>query len=157
MTVPTLAVTINVAFLLEIKEENTELDRLLSESRAAASKIAARGANWRQFLELLESLRDNVAMQFELEEAYGYFENPVFHTPDLGASTALLRDEHWVLYSELNTVIDHVKQRVYDEVQDVTPQQIAWELTAFCDNLLYHDTQEYTLILTVQESNSRDS
>lgn len=154
MTVPILAVTLNVAFLLEIKEENTELDRLLTETRAAASKIAAQGANWRQVMELLESLRDNVTMQFVLEEAYGYFENPAFYTPELGASAALLRDEHWILCSELKVVIAHVEERVHNEVLDMTPLQIAQELIAFCDDLLYHDTQEYALILSIQESNA---
>jgi hypothetical protein len=156
MTTSTLAVTINVAFFLEIREENKELDRLISDCRAAAAKIEADSADLRQLMDLLGNLRDNVAMQFALEEAYGYFENPTVRTPDLSANAVLLRDEHWILYSDLTTVIEHVEQRVYREPSDETTRQLARDVVAFCDNFQYHDTQEHALVMRMQESDSLD-
>lgn len=154
MTTPTSAVTINTAFLLEIKEDNTELEDLLTESRAAAADIATRTSGWQQFVELLWHLRDNVAMHFVLEEAYGYFDNPSSDTTELGPDTASVRAQHETLYAELCSIVDHAEQRLYGERPHVPARQIAQELIAFCDHLLEHDVQEHALILEIQKCHS---
>lgn len=94
----TRTVTINAAFLQEIKEVNQELWRLLSDVRRLCRSPLSIYSSPRRFANLVEELRDQVALHFALEEAYGYFEDPVFVAPRLCRQAEMLRAEHRELY-----------------------------------------------------------
>ncbi|MCL6481793.1 MAG: hypothetical protein K6U02_08700 [Firmicutes bacterium] len=67
--VQTGTVTINAAFLQEIKEVNQDLWALLAELRHRCQRPLAPGA-CRWLLDRLCQLRDQLALHFSLEEAY---------------------------------------------------------------------------------------
>lgn len=95
-TTTTLAV--NAAFLQEIKEVNQQLWELVAELRGLCSDpLAIRARSWDAH-EMLNQLRDQLALHFALEEAYGYFEGAVSVEPRLSHRAAELRSQHRTLY-----------------------------------------------------------
>ena len=115
MTVVTLTgtVTVNAAFLQEIKEVNQELWSLLSELRHRCQRPVAPG-QCRLLIDKHCQLRDQLALHFSLEEAYGYFEDPVDVAPQLGRKAEELRGEHKGLYLDLCDLIERA-ERMFDE------------------------------------------
>ena len=84
MTVVTMTgtVTVNAAFLQEIKEVDQELWSLLGDLRHRCQRPIAPG-QCRLLIDKLCQLRDQLALHFSLEEAYGYFDDPVEVAPQL--------------------------------------------------------------------------
>ena len=85
----TSTVTINAAFLQEIKEVNSDMWDLLDSVKKLCSAPQHVEYQGRQVVEALAELRDKLAMHFALEEAYGYFNDPVSVAPQLCQSCAL--------------------------------------------------------------------
>ena len=75
--------TINAAFLQEIKEDNRELRQLLDDCAALLSRPHQAGVELRRVSQLFGKLRDQLAMHFSLEEAYGYFDDAIDVAPRL--------------------------------------------------------------------------
>ena len=94
----TKTVTVNAAFLQEIKEVNQDLWRLLADVRRMCDSPATIDSAPRRFFGLVEELRDHLALHFALEEAYGYFEDPIDVAPHLCRQANELRSEHHELY-----------------------------------------------------------
>ena len=106
--------TINTAFLQEIKNDNQDLKRLLSYAR----HVCARG-KWvahcrRRLASVLGCLRDRLAMHFALEEACGYFDEPVAEAPHLHERVCSLRSEHTALFLNICDVADRAEQFARD-------------------------------------------
>ena len=83
MAIVSKTVTVNAAFLLEIKEDDRRLRCLLGELLSAFGAPSGRVASPSRLAELLVAVRDQLAMHFSLEEAYGYFDDPVSVAPRL--------------------------------------------------------------------------
>ena len=99
-------VTINAAFLQEIKEVNQQLWRLLADIRRMCCRPAPLQEHGRLMTRMLVSLRDELAMHFSLEEYFGYFDDPVGVAPRLSQRANELRREHTALYQQLSTITD---------------------------------------------------
>ena len=97
-TITTRRVTVNAAFLQEIKEVNHDLWRLLADVRRMCDTPATIDSAPRRFFGLVEELRDQLALHFALEEAYGYFDDPIDVAPRLCRQANELRAEHDELY-----------------------------------------------------------
>ena len=99
----------------------------------------------------LDELRDQIALHFALEEAYGYFNDPQHETPHLDELAAQLRDEHQEIYFLINTLAD--------DAQDARCHRWPHEsLTALCDVFLdfarrldLHESQENELIFCIYD------
>ena len=74
----TSTVTVNAAFFQEIKEVNQELWQTLAQVRDVCQRPQVAQVDAHRFATLLGELRDQLAMHFALEEAYGYFDDPAF-------------------------------------------------------------------------------
>ncbi len=96
--ITTGTVTVNAAFLQEIKEVNQDLWRLLADVRRMCNSPATIDSAPRRFLGLVEELRDQLALHFALEESYGYFDDPIDVAPRLCRQANDLRAEHHELY-----------------------------------------------------------
>src|SRR4029450_1836161 len=107
-------VTVNAAFLQEIKEVNQELWSLLSELRHRCQRPLAPG-QFCLLIDKLGQLRDQLALHFSLEEAYGYFEDPVEVAPQLSRQAEMLRSEHKELYLDFCDLVERAERMFYDE------------------------------------------
>ena len=106
MVTITSAITINPAFLQEIKEDNKELRRLLAEARVVFSDDRWRDTQAARLVEMMVRLRDQLALHFRLEEAYGYFDDSVAGAPHLDGEAARLRAQHADLYRAMCALVD---------------------------------------------------
>ncbi len=147
MSVATLTatVTVNAAFLQEIKEVNQELWSLLAELRHRCQRPLA-PAQCRLLIDKLCLLRDQLALHFALEEAYGYFEDPVNVAPRLCRQAEQLRDEHKDLYLDLCEVVDRAERMFYDEQHAALALWVGPEFLGFDGRLRGHEARENELI-----------
>ena len=105
-------VTVNAAFLQEIKEVNQELWQSFADLRLRCSRPIATGM-CRHLVDWLSELRDQLALHFALEEAYGYFDEPLHAAPQLADKAEHLRSEHQELYAEFSTLVDRAERMFF--------------------------------------------
>lgn len=102
----TRSVTVNAAFLQEIKEVNAELWECIASLRQlCAAPISMRSA-CASLLAQLEQIRDLLGLQFSLEGAYGYFESPADVQLSFCNRADALRTEHSALYQNFVDICD---------------------------------------------------
>jgi hypothetical protein len=155
MTVLTLTgtVTVNAAFLQEIKEVNTELWQLLGDLRHRCQRPIAPG-QCRLLIDKLCQLRDQLALHFSLEEAYGYFDDPVDVAPQLSRMAGRLREEHKSLYLEFCEVADHAERMFYEERHAALALWIGPEFLQLDRRLRDHEERENELIYEAYDVDS---
>lgn len=143
----TRTVTVNAAFLREIKEVNLDLWRLLRGVRVMCSDPATILGDRLAFLKLVDELRDQLALHFALEEAYGYFDDPVDVAPQLCERAESLRSEHGELYMLVCDLSDQASElpRAHDVTQLV--RQVVDAFAAFDRRFKNHEDRENELIL----------
>ena len=145
----TSRVTINPAFLQEIKEDHRTFYRLLAAARHHLSQV---GSYWRDrtpraMVDLLERVRDRLAMHFALEEAYGYFEDPVWTEPQISTAAQKLREEHRGLYEQLQALTERAAKVLYHEVPRARIPRICTDFERFCQHFEDHEERENELML----------
>lgn len=141
----TRTVTVNAAFFQEIKEVHQELWDLLDRTRRHPP-LEDR-SQYQTYVDLLEQLRDQLALQFALEEAYGYFEDPVVYVaPHLSEQAATLRAEHRDLYHELAQLVDDASQPHHARRTGKSREELRRRFAAFDLRLQRHEACEGELI-----------
>jgi hypothetical protein len=139
-------VTLNVAFLQEIKEENRELRQLLAECANLVRQPIAGRVESKRVVDRLAQLRDQLAMHFALEEAYGYFEDAIEVAPQHSVRAIQLRDEHRQLFLQLCGVVDEAEQLLYHEHPGGRRYDIATGFVQFHMQFRDHEARENALI-----------
>ena len=164
MAIVASTVTVNAAFLQEIKEDNRELSQLLKRAEAECESAASAPASAASMAELLVQVRDQLAFHFALEEAYGYFEHAVDTAPRLGQRAQALRSEHETLFREVCSIVDAAEEarmsrygrRNGDAMRIAGEDRLAGEdcvgkvarrFLEFCRKLKQHEAEETELIL----------
>jgi hypothetical protein len=147
MLVATRTVTINPAFLQEIKEDNVELRELLAQLASRLLQRRHRVADARLLVDLLGKLRDQLAIHFSLEEAFGYFENAMAVAPRLSRQAEELRSEHDLFFRDICSLCEQAEQLLYHEVSGLVLRQIAARFAAFYDGFQQHENRERELIM----------
>ena len=147
MTTLTATVTLNAAFFQEIKEDNQRLQELQRELREIFSMDRPLGVSRFAIIDLLAELRDHLATHFALEEAFGYFEDPIDAAPHLSEQAEALRAEH----SELFVRVCELAERAVDLLGDAGTlpgyRQVARLFRDFHQRLRTHEAQENELIM----------
>jgi hypothetical protein len=144
--VTTGTLTVNAAFLQEIKEVHLELWDLLAECRTICARPIF---GWRQcsgLLHLFRETRDKLALHFALEEAYGYFEDPIEVAPRLADRCAVLREEHGSLYLEMVALVEEAEQLMYERRLTDFAGFLPAAFEAFDQRLQAHEAAEMDLI-----------
>lgn len=106
MTSIVQTMTLAPAFMQEIKEDDLRLQRLLHEFRQVIASRPLIQIGGQRLAALVSDVRDHVAFHFALEEAYGYFEDPVAVAPRLCDRVEELRAEHVELFTEVCRIAD---------------------------------------------------
>ncbi len=140
--------TINAAFLQEIKDDNRELKYLLAECLAACQPDG-----WRKTLEpakllrLLGKLRDQLGMHFALEEAYGYFDDALSVAPQLSRRALELREQHRPLFLTLCQLVEDAERLRYHEPTAVGWRDVADAYADFHQQFCKHEAAEDRLVM----------
>ena len=140
MLVATRTVTVNAAFLQEIKQDNVELRELLEETSTRLLKNRPRLHDARQMVELLGQLRDQLAIHFSLEEAFGYFEDATEVAPRLSERAEELRAEHELFFRDICAICEQAEKLLYHEAAGPPMlRNIAGRSVALYDALEQHE------------------
>jgi iron-sulfur cluster repair protein YtfE (RIC family) len=107
-------VTVNAAFLQEIKEVNQELWQHLANIREVCSNAGVVGQHTAQLVDMLVELRDQLALHFALEEAYGYFELSPSSVALNSDQASRLRAEHRQLYALATQLAEEGEQLQFE-------------------------------------------
>jgi hypothetical protein len=139
--------TINAAFLQEIKEENRELRQVLDDCSKAFGDRGAVTPEPKPIVDLLARLRDQLAMHFALEEAYGYFDDAVHVTPQLTDRALKLRGQHGDLFLQLGAIVEQAEQMLYEEEAEHRLGSVARDFHRFRTRFQEHEARETDLIV----------
>ncbi len=151
MAITTGTLTVNAAFLREIKEDNLRLRELLEVVQQCVH-LANDRQRVRALAETLSELRDQLALHFSLEEAYGYFEDAVEVAPNLSERASELRSEHGSLFLEVCRLVETAEQLLYGEINGVAAPALAQQFDRFWQTLRQHEKREGDLIMEAFES-----
>ena len=141
-------VTINVAFLQEIKDDfefRNQLNQVYAQLNPRdvedrpSIKVAA---------DLLDGLRDELKTYFALEEFYGYFGQAKVDNPCVSQKAQELRGDHEKLFLQLSEVFELSQQILYREVgSDLDYEKVAEGFERFCIDLAHHEQAEMELMM----------
>ncbi len=106
----TRQLTVNAAFLKEIKEDNHHLKSLWDQINSYSVHVETAINHWPELISLLAELRDQLAIHFTLEEAYGYFDDAIDIAPQLSAQAETLRGEHRNLFPQICELADKIAE-----------------------------------------------
>ena len=145
--VSTATVTVNAAFLQEIKEVHQELWDLLDEVRHLTARPISLRSQCRKVVEMLSQLRDQLALHFALEEAYGYFDDPVAVAPRLCEAADSLRAEHGELYLLICELAEQAESWQRSGRLASLATHVSRDFQQFDRRLQIHEARENDLIL----------
>ena len=138
--------SINPAFLQEIKDSNPDLWQTLDEVRQVCQSHDGRLEVSRRLVRCLDALRDHLALQFALEESYGYIDIPtaVAHAADSAVED--VRGQHCALYLEISELCERAEELQYRGLAAEQLEQLIGETRSFDARLRRHEKLESDLI-----------
>jgi hypothetical protein len=145
MAIAAHTVAINAAFLQEIKDDHHELRQLMHHVQAMLQRPIWMTTEHTRLVDLLGKLRDQLAMHFSLEEAFGYFEDAIIVAPHLSKRADALRSQHAKLYSDLSALAERAES-LCDEDAGL-PVDLVDGYRAFAQSFIEHESHEGELIL----------
>lgn len=137
---------INAAFLQEIKDSHPDLAHALSAVRDACRSECVPSEAAKALVRRLDDLRDCLALQFALEESYGYMEGICMDDSAITAAADLARSQHCSLYLEISSLCERAEDLQFrgfagDHVRDLITQT-----EKFDAQLAMHERLESELI-----------
>ncbi len=145
----TRRLTVNAAFLKDIKDDNRDLKNLLDRIRPLAEHAQTATNHWHELIELFAELRDQLALHFSLEEAYGYFDEAIVTAPELSTSAEFLRSQHALLFARIRDLADVALEVSSESHEQVT--RFLHDFAQFRDAFQQHEEAEFKLILTAMD------
>ena len=113
MATTTSTLSINAAFLQDIKDDSVQLKELLGAASAALQKVGQGRVQHKALAAILCRLRDQLATHFSLEEFFGYFDDAVDSAPRLSEQAKKLRAQHDVLYLKISDLAEDAELLSY--------------------------------------------
>ena len=147
MLMATHTVTVNAAFLQEIKDDDAQLRTLLEQTRETCELITHTDISASRLASLRDELRDQLAMHFALEEAYGYFDDPVSVAPRLSEQADSLRKQHDQLYEEISQIAETAQGTAHRNGDQRAVRRLARCFMNFYERLQDHESDEIELIM----------
>ncbi|MCE9551765.1 MAG: hemerythrin domain-containing protein [Planctomycetes bacterium] len=145
----TLAV--NAAFLLEIKEDNRQLKDVLRKCKQLLRNPCTQRSDVRQWTDSLSELRDQLAMHFALEDAYGYFEDAVMQAPRLCQRAESLHQQHIGLFLDICRIADSADRLLHHKHAVQQIRHLSDAFFAFVEQFETHEHLEDALIMAAFE------
>lgn len=141
-------VAVNAAFMWEVKSVNEDLWHVVELVQTLCKRPHVIQRRAKKLVGLLEQLLDLVGMQFTLEEAYGYFDDPEHVEPQVSFEAVKLRNEHATLYQSLMQLVDRAQECFFDGDDDGMLYRIPSQFHVFLEQFREHDQRECALTLS---------
>jgi hypothetical protein len=149
MAVATLTTTliVNPAFLQEIKDSNPDLWISVGTLTEIANRVDEPIRVLRTLTRLLDDLRDQLALQFSLEESYGYIEVPAHACSGIiGELACQTQSQHATLYLRLSDLAEQAEELQYRGVEPQRLRELVSSSVEFHSELRDHEQMEKELI-----------
>ncbi len=138
---------VNSAFLQEIKDSNPELWQAVHQLRQLCESSDDAATVARRLVRLLDDLRDFVAMQFALEESFGYIEIASTTPVSLvGEMASQAKAQHCALYLQLSELAEWAEEVQYRGVVRERLSSLIAAAKDFDERLREHEALECELI-----------
>lgn len=141
----TRRLSVNAAFLKDIKDDNRDLKILLDRIQPLAEHQQTATNHWPELVGLFADLCDQLALHFSLEEAYGYFDDAIMTAPQLSASAELLRGQHSQMFEQMRQLADLAGEIPADAGEKIA--RLLAEFEKFRRLFEKHEEAELKLIL----------
>lgn len=142
----TKTLVVNPAFLQEIKDSNPDLWETVAELRKVCENKDEPGTVSRHLTRLLDGLRDQLALQFSLEESYGYMAVPQRTNGVLCDLANQTQSQHGMLYMQLSDLAEQAEELQYRGVESSQLQLLLKRTLEFDAELREHEQAENELI-----------
>jgi len=136
---------VNAAFLKDIKDDSQGLKVLLDQIIPITRHQQTAANHWPELVILMNDLRDQLALHFSLEEAYGYFDDAVIVSPQVSEIAEVLRSEHPFLFAAIRDLADQASEVCSDRPEQVN--RFIQQLDSFRCMFEKHEENELKLIL----------
>jgi len=148
MVVATLTKTlvVNPAFLQEIKDSNPDLWDLVSQLERVGETLDEPAQILRRVTRLLDDLRDQLALQFSLEESYGYIEVSSPASRVTGELAIRAQSQHTILYLQLSDLAEQAEELQYRGIERQQLRELVNRSHQFHNDLREHERTENELI-----------
>ena len=105
--------TVNAAFLQEVKDANPRLWSEIRELRAMRIGDEDPREMSKRFVEGLGDLRDGLAVEFSLEETYGFIDGVPRANALPTTDASIAKVQHRELYLQLHELCEHAEEAQY--------------------------------------------
>ncbi len=145
-TTSTTTTMVNAAFLQEVKDSNVQFWSNLDDLKHL---LASEGQPREQsvlLVRILNELRDSIALEFSLEDTYGYIEGSRLVNYVNAARATQARRQHGELYLQLHEILERAEEAQY---RGTISRDFAEFITAceeFLDSMQAHEQLESDLI-----------
>jgi len=143
---PTKTLVVNPAFLQEIKDSNPDLWNLIRQLEGIIQILDEPAAILRRLTRLLDDLRDQLALQFSLEESYGYIEVSSPASRVIGELAVRAHSQHTMLYLQLSDLAEQAEELQYRGVELQQLRELVDRSCQFHSDLREHERTEDELI-----------
>jgi hypothetical protein len=140
------ATMINAAFLQEVKDSHVELWDSVHQLRQMIEGSTCTASNARTLVSLLGQLRDQLAFEFSLEEAYGFIEGCRGIAPVVSQRAATAKQQHRELYLLIHELCEQAEEAQYRGVADRDFSELLAMAAEFDAQLRAHELLESELI-----------
>ena len=137
---------INAAFLQEVKESNIELWDAVHELRQMIEGTTSSVGSAKRLVALLSQLRDLLAFEFSLEEAYGFIEGCRGIAPVVAQRANQAKHQHRELYLAIHELCEQAEEAQYRGVADREFADLLNRAADFDAQLRSHEELESELI-----------
>ncbi len=145
-SIPTATLVVNPAFLQEIKDSNPDLTHALEELRQVLQCDETPAQICRRLARVLDDLRDHLALQFSLEESYGYLSVAEHPSRVLGELACRVQSQHGMLYMQLSDLAEQAEELQYRGVELNQLHVLLQQTRQFDGELQAHENAEFELI-----------
>ena len=145
----TRQVVVNAAFLRDIKDDNRDLKILMDRIHLLTHALPMAINHWPELIRLFADLRDQLAMHFSLEEAYGYFEDAIITAPRLSVTSECLRGQHSPLFKQICELADCALEVSADQEEQIS--KFLRRFVQFRSEFQQHEEAELKLILDAMD------
>ena len=149
MSVSTASMTlaVNPAFLEEIKDSNSHLWQQIAELRQTCDSHEVRSSVLHRLVPLINEVRDLLALQFALEESYGYIEVPASVATPMSHSIEHARAQHCALYLTASALAEQAEELQYRGWIAERVDELVRQVAQFDLQLQDHERTERELIM----------
>lgn len=148
IAIKTGSLTINAAFLQEIKDDNVDMSDLLDATFDAFSIQESSKVQAKSLFDIMSQIRDYLAMHFALEDEFGYFDEAVDVPHQLSLQADVLKGQHEQFYAEICQIVEAAESTLHCNPQSAAmKQKIMDAYKSFYTRFQDHEEAERELVL----------